>query len=166
MSKIPDDIEIENSNKSSSFQPQFAPINVAPIDSEEHKSSDFSKGCWIPSLCGIALDMHGYYPCSAAAAFDRVIGFDKGKKSFPKFKDLEKMFSIYCKFCNHFVDEINNYAEFPVIDEESAEKFEIIHKENFSETQKNNYYTETIYSKTWEKAMKKYKEKKPILTRY
>lgn len=166
IAKVPNDIEIENSNKSSSFQPQFAPINVAPIDTEEYKSSDFSKGCWIPSLCGITLDMHGYYPCSAAAAFDRVLGFDKGQKTFPKFGDLEKLFSVYCKFCNHFVDKINDYADFPVDSDEAVEKFEKIHKDNFAETQKDNYYKETIYSKTWEKVMKKYKEKKPILTRY
>ena len=158
---IPSDVEIENSNKSSSFQPQFA-----PIDLEEHKNSDFSKGCWIPSICGIALDMHGYYPCSAAAAFDRVLGFDKGLKQFPKFGDLEKMFSIYCKYCNHYLDKINSFTDFPVNSDESVEEFEKVHQANFADTQKGNYYEKTIYSKTWEKAMKKYKENKPVLTRY
>ena len=166
LQKIPPDIEIENSNKTGSFQPQFAPINIAPIDIEEHKHDDFKKGCWIPSLCGIALDMHGYYPCSAAAAFDRVFGYDKGKKEFPQYGDLEKLFSVYCRLCNHYLDKINDYAEFDVNSEETVDKFEIVHKENFAKTQEGNYFPETVYSKTWEKEMAKYKEKQPTLTNY
>ena len=166
LEKVPNDIEIENSNKVSSFQPQFAPINVAPMDLEEHKTSDFSKGCWIPSLCGITLDMHGYYPCSASAAFDRVLGFDKGKKAFPKIGDLEKLFSVYCRYCNHFIDSVNHCADFPVDSDEAVEKFEKIHKENFSETHKDNYYPVTVFSDTWKKAMENYKDNKPVLTKY
>lgn len=166
IAQLPADIEVENSNKTGSFQPQFALINNAPVDSEEHRGGDFSKGCWIPSLCGIALDMHGYYPCSAAAAFDRVAGFDLGKKEMPRYGDLEKLFNSFCRMCGHFADKINLYAKEDITTEAQKDEFEVIHKEHFPESYKDNNFSETVYSPTWQKIMDKYRAKKPVLSRY
>ena len=167
IAKVPKEVEVENSNKKSSFQPTFSPVNQAPIDKLEYQSSDFSKGCWIPSLCGIALDMHGYYPCSSAAAIDRVFGFDKGKKELPTQKGtLEELFKDFCKLCGHYYDKINDFAPFDINSEERVGAFEEIQISKFSETQKENYFTKTITSPTWEKALKQYKQEKPKLTVY
>ena len=164
--KLPKYIEIENSNKKGSFQPQFAPINEAPIDSGLYSARDFSKGCWIPALCGIALDMNGYYPCSAAAAFDRVSGYGLGKKQVPQFGELEKLFKVYCKMCGHFTDKVNSYATEDVATPEALERFEKIHTEKFPESFKDNNYQKTIYSKSWVKIMDKYKKEKPTHDKY
>lgn len=167
IAKIPGGIEIENSNKTSNFQPTFSPVNQAPIDMAEYQDSDFSKGCWIPALCGITLDMHGYYPCSAAAAIDRVFGFDKGKKELPVAKgSLEEMFKDFCKLCGHYYDKINGFSPFDIDSEERVQEFEKIQQEHFAETQKDNFLTKTIISPTWEKALGEYKSKKPILKTY
>ena len=165
--KIPKEVEIENSDKKSNLQPTFSPVNQAPMDMIEYKDSDFSKGCWIPSLCGIALDMHGYYPCSAAAAIDRVFGFDKGKKELPIARGtLEEMFKDFCKLCGHFYDKINDFAPFDINSKEHVLQFEEIHQKNFLESQKGNFLTKTITSPTWENALEKYEKSKPSLSKY
>lgn len=167
IAKIPSGVEIENSDKKSNLQPNFSPVNQAPIDMPEHNNSDFSKGCWIPSLCGITLDMHGYYPCSASAAIDRVFGFNRGKKELPTVKgSLEEVFKDFCKLCGHFYDKVNEFAPTDINTRESVVKFEEIHKIKFPETQRDNNLTETIISPTWEKALKDYKLNRPVLSEY
>ena len=167
LAKIPTEIEIENSQKISNVQPTFSPINQAPVDLEEYKNSDFSKGCWIPTLCGMTLDPHGYYPCSAAAAIDRVFGGDVGKKELPVHKgELEDMLSEFCKLCGHYYDKINELAEGDILSENQVLQFEEFHKKHFAKTQENNSLTESVVSDTWKKALKNYKEKRPALTEY
>ncbi|MCP3659249.1 MAG: radical SAM protein [Bacteroidetes bacterium] len=167
ISQVPKEVEIENSNKTSSIQPSFSPINEAPIDIVEHKKKDFSKGCWIPSLCGITLDMHGYYPCSTAASIDRVFGFNMGKKMLPtKLGELERLFPKACSLCGHFVEKANDLAKEDVITKDQVEKFEKIHKEKFAETVKDNELYEQVTSPTWKKALGRYKLRKPVLNRY
>jgi len=102
LSRVPKDISIFNSYKKSVIQ-NFCPFNMAPLDLEEYKEMDFSKGCSIASYCGIGLNTYGYYPCSVAAGMDRVLGFNLGKKVLPSIKDTMKNdFSIFCRYCGFF----------------------------------------------------------------
>ena len=134
----------------------------------EYSNSDFTKACWIPALCGITLDMHGYYPCSVAAAIDRVFGFDLGKKELPtvQYATLEEMFANFCKLCGHYYDKINNLAINDINNKEERSKFENLHKEKFLETQKDSALLESIMSPVWKNAFKAYKIKKPVLRKY
>ena len=167
LSRIPSDIEIENSQKTSNIQPTFTPINLAPIDDPQSSKQDFTKGCWIPSLCGITLDMHGYYPCSAAAAFDRIFGFNSGEKKIPcEVGTLEKKFKQFCQYCGHFKDVINDYAESDILTKEDVLKFEKIQQENFKKTQAFYNITDNPLSKTWVEKLSAYNIKKPALSRY
>ena len=167
LERIPKEIEIENSQKQSNVQPTFSPINLAPIDDEKQKDNDFSKGCWIPSLCGITLDMHGYYPCSAAAAFDRVFGFDLGEKKIPyKSGILEEKFKKFCQYCGHFNDPINNYAENDIVTKDDIENFEKIQQEHFEKAQSIYNITDNPLSPTWREKLAQYKSKRPKLKKY
>lgn len=164
LEKIPDEVEIENSIKTSNIQPQFSAVNNAPIDN--NINSDFSKGCWIPSVCGMALDMHGYYPCTVAAAIDRVFGFDIGQKSLEKCDEqLTEALSKLCKNCGHFEHEINYYADRDIISDNEVVRFEEIHKCHFDKinSEKNNG---EIVSVTWQKKLDAYKSRRPKLTSY
>ena len=96
------DVVIENSNKVSNIQPSFWPVNNAPIDTVQCQELDYSKGCWMTTMCGIALDLNGYYPCSTAAAIARVTGEDFGRKSLPtKEDDMKDLYNRYCPLCGH-----------------------------------------------------------------
>lgn len=167
LSEVPADIEIENSQKTSSVQPSFSPINLAPIDDPKNRQQDFSKGCWISSLCGIGLDQHGYYPCSNAAAFDRVFGFDSGEKKFPsKAGVLEKKFEQFCQYCGHFNDIINSYAKKDILTKEDVSELETIKNKNIETTLAVYNITDNPLSASWEKKLSAYKSKKPTLSKY
>ncbi len=164
---IPIEVEVENSHKESNVQPTFSTVNVAPVDLAEFEGSDFSKGCWIPALCGITLDHNGYYPCSAAAAIDRVFGLDLGQKSMPASEGtLERNFESFCKYCGHFYDKINHHAQEDITTKSARETYEIIHQANFEATQKDNQLIEQVNSQTWDLALKNYKKRKPIFEKY
>lgn len=79
----------------------FVPINSAPIDDEEYKSSDFSQGCKQIEECGIGLTPYGYYPCSVAGAIDRVVGYNKGIKDY-NIREIMKLKNIFCPLCGMF----------------------------------------------------------------
>ena len=167
ISKAPKGIEIENTEKTSNIQAFFSPINKAPIDIPEYKNSDFTKGCWIPTLCGITLDMHGYYPCSAAAAIDRVFGFDVGKKALPnKREPLECLFEKFCRLCGHFYDEINSLASTNLTTEKEVYAFEKVHRENFERIKRKNFINGPVISPVWVKALENYKQNRPVISNY
>ena len=85
--------------------PPFSPFNTAPIDDEDMKDDDFTKGCPKTSICGIGLNMYGYYQCSAAPSIDRYIKKDIGRKKLPKSSDLmHDIMKETCKYCGHFKD--------------------------------------------------------------
>jgi len=132
ISEIPNWVLIRNSNKTSPIQ-YFYSYNVASIDLNEYKNSDFSKGCWVSGYCGIGLTVNGYYPCGAGASVDRV--FNKGI-GIEKLKDvnetsLRQQMKFLCSVCGHF-------------------------KRNFEGT----LITSEIMSETWKDAYLKYNENK------
>jgi len=101
--KIPHDIFIENTSKTSSQQIDFAPFNNAPQDYTEHANSDFRNGCWITEGLGIGLTPQGYYYCAIAGGIDRIYGFGLGRKSIPDILDpMHEQFIQLCALCGHF----------------------------------------------------------------
>lgn len=102
LSKVPIDIEITNSKKTSERN-KFYPFNKAPRDSILFKNADFSNGCTITSYCGIGLTPYGYYCCSIAGSIDRVFGFDMGRKELPSTNDaMVDQLKVFCKLCGSF----------------------------------------------------------------
>lgn len=161
------EIKIENSNKNSDIQSHFSPINQAPIDLEEYKDQDLEKGCWIPTICGIALDLHGYYPCSASAAADRVFGYDLGRKSLPQTEDsFLDLYKPFCHKCGHYYNEINDIADFEIADMERVEELEELINANQDRIGKKMNLKEEIISPVWEKALRKWRKAPPTLLKY
>jgi hypothetical protein len=166
LNKIPHDIIIENSAKISSKQTNFSPVTLAPCDMENCKNFDYSRGCWIPTLCGIALDVHGYYACSFAAAADRAIGLDVGKKSINETDNLDSQFHFFCKYCGHFCDKINEIISEECVDLSDKTMIEKIHKEKFESSLEGNHYEEHAFSSSWRDFLRSYKALKPAMSKY
>ena len=138
LNKIPSWIEITNIKKKSHIQ-KFSTYNIAPIDTAEFVSSNFSLGCEITEYCGLGLTRYGYYPCGAGASVDRVFGFDIGLKKLSDCqpKKLKNQLKTLCKYCGHYKDrDMWNY----------------------------NTETEEKISEIWQNTYRKYREKKPHLS--
>ena len=102
LSKIPKEIEVENSSKESKVQ-LFYPFNMAPKDSIMYRYADYSSGCHITSVNGIGLTPYGFYPCAVAGSIDRIFGFDIGRKKLPSYDDsMIDQLEVFCEFCGHF----------------------------------------------------------------
>ncbi|MCX5713851.1 MAG: radical SAM protein [Candidatus Omnitrophica bacterium] len=102
LSKVPNGIEIFNSQKKSPRQ-LFSPFNLAPLDYDKYRDRDYTDGCVNYSKCGIGLSLYGYYCCGNAAGIDRVLGFNAGRKKIPIDDDAMKdHLQIFCKFCGVF----------------------------------------------------------------
>ena len=125
----------------------FTPFNLAPVDLDDFKNKEFSKGCWITSYCGIGLNKYGYYPCSVAAAMDRVMGYDVGIKSLKEASvdKLKELLNLFCGYCGNFVEYHKNYGNFIPRCEKSP-------------------FIKNIISKTWKDIYSKYHKKRPNLT--
>ncbi len=135
LAKVPEGIEIRNTLKKSKFQ-YFYQFNNAPKDSVLYKNADYSKGCVIPSACGIGLTRYGYYPCAIAGGIDRIFGFDCGRKKIPSLDDpMIDQLKIFCSLCGYF-------------------------RYNRSKNPKE------IISPTWKRAYEDYKKRKPKLSLY
>jgi hypothetical protein len=103
ISRIPVEIEIENSSRVNKIKP-FFPFNIAPVDVDKFKNADFSNGCWITSGPGIGLTPYGYYCCAVAGGIDRIFAFDIGRKELPSSDDtLINQLRVFCKLCGHFI---------------------------------------------------------------
>lgn len=161
------DVVIENSDKSSDVQPTFWPVNQAPIDMKEYNDFDFTKGCWITTMCGGALDLNGFYPCSTAAAIARITGQDFGRKLLPLENDtMDDLFQKYCQLCGHYHNWINEELEVDLIDANHIEELGIIIEKYFKGTcEKNKLYKEII-STTWKHIFEKYEVEKPTMIKY
>lgn len=135
LSKLPNWVNVRNSKKESNIH-EFSSYNMAPIDLEEFKNADFSKGCWVTETCGLGLTKYGYYPCGPGASADRIFGFNIGLKKLSSVNDLtlKNQLKLLCKYCGHYKD---NY---------DAERI-----------------TEEKMSVSWQKAYEKYKKRKPNL---
>lgn len=160
-------IDVQNSNKISDVQPQFSPINQAPIDVEEYKNMDFSKGCWITTVCGIALDMYGYYPCSAAAAAARVFGYDVGRKHMPSKSDtMDDLFPKFCRICGHHYNKINEISNLEVANNDNVEELEKTIELNQKRIENQTSLDYEVISKTWKQVLLNYKKQPLILNKY
>lgn len=101
--KLPDEILIKNTNKTSPTQ-QFIPMNNAPVDSGI--CHNYSYGCLMTS-CGLGLNAYGYYHCSLAGGIDRIFGYNIGRKRMPAMNDLMlKEKSVFCRVCGFFNCEV------------------------------------------------------------
>ena len=117
LSKLPDSPNIvvdKRSFKKSNKIDYFTPFNLAPVDTEEYKESDFSKGCWVTSYCGMGLNKYGYYPCGVSGAMDRVMGYDIGIKRLKEVTvdKLKELLDVFCRYCGNFVEYVDNYGDF------------------------------------------------------
>jgi len=104
LNQVPKSIKILNSKKTSNIQKNFVSFNVAPIDLEDFKGSNFSQGCQISAKCGYGLGVSGFYPCCVAAGIDRVFKFNLQQSSLQSLTTqwYNKTCSILCRFCGHF----------------------------------------------------------------
>lgn len=101
--RLPPWVKIQNTAKESRLQ-DFSAYNIAPIDLDEYRDSDFTKACDITEGCGVGLTRYGFYLCGAGASVDRVFGLDVGIKCV---RDLtrDNLFAqraILCSRCGHF----------------------------------------------------------------
>ena len=105
LAKIPEDIRIMNSKKTSVAQ-KFFSINVAPADEQVYKELNYLNGCHVTTFCGIGLTRYGYYQCEVAGSIDRVFGLDIGRKELPPSTDqMFDLFEVFCKYCGYFKHE-------------------------------------------------------------
>jgi hypothetical protein len=141
LTRVPSGVTIANTHKTS-VENRFDTYNLAPADDPLLKFADFSKGCIIPSFCGLGLTKYGYYPCGPGAAVDRIFGFNIGRKEIPLPNDnMEKELTVLCKYCGHFKDPSGLQHKFFSTKEEKI-------------------------SKTWKKTYENYQRKRPDLTVY
>jgi len=139
--KLPLWLNIENTAKKSSRQ-TFGSYNVAPIDLDKYKNSDFTRACNVTEACGVGLTRYGYYICGAGASLDRVFGFDIGIKKLSLLEDsrLKKQRRILCEYCGHYKDKNMKKGR--------------------------DWISEEKMSPSWIKAYRKYKKEKPKLSLY
>jgi len=138
LSMLPSWISIRSTNKTSIVH-DFCSYNVAPIDLSDYKGSDYAKGCWITTACGLGLTRYGYYPCGAGASVDRVFGFNLGIKELKdvNHQELKKQKKVICSYCGHYKKNHNSKRT-----------------------------RQEAISPSWEKAYSDYKKRKPVLSEY
>jgi len=149
---MPDWIELRNTNKDPNRPPLFSKYNVAPVDCEDSRNEDFTKGCAVTSWCGLGLTRYGYYPCGAGASVDRVFGFDIGLKKLEDVTHpaLANQLARLCALCGHFRDFDQREAYLATRDERV-----LVGWGRQQET-----------SPTWERAYAAYEAKAPELSLY
>jgi hypothetical protein len=136
LKKLSRKVVVINTAKKYNVQ-EFIPFNLAPKDFVRYRYADYSSGCWVLTDCGMGLSPYGYYPCTAAAAIDRVFGFDLGRKSLPELSDhmIDQMEAL-CRYCGFFAN-----ANSRLIDK-------------------------NLMSKSWRQAYENYRVSKPRMTFY
>jgi len=99
---LPKELLIENSMKTGPYVWHY-PVTLAPCDLKRYRFADYSVGCFVTRICGIALTPFGYYHCPVAGAIDRIFGFDKGRRGLPLEMDsLKDQFEQFCRYCGYF----------------------------------------------------------------
>jgi hypothetical protein len=63
LSRIPSNVTVHDTRKTSQNQENFIPFNLAPRDSPQYANADFRNGCCVTRDAGIGLTPYGYYPC-------------------------------------------------------------------------------------------------------
>lgn len=136
LKKLSSKVVVDNTAKKSIAQ-KFIPFNLAPKDYVMHRFADYSGGCWVPQDCGMGLSPYGYYPCAVAAAIDRVLGFDLGRKSLPELGDhMRDQMDAFCRYCGFFI-----FSKYKLTDK-------------------------NLISESWYNAYEKYRVLKPQMTFY
>jgi hypothetical protein len=103
LSILPEQISVYDSQKDK-FGPRHIPMMAAPRDLPAYKNADFSNGCYIPAMCAIGLGPYGYYHCTVAAAIDRIIGLNIGRKHLPSPQDnMIDLYRAFCGYCGFFI---------------------------------------------------------------
>ena len=103
LSLLPPGVRVLNSAKTTRVQTRFQTFNVAPIDVEGYRGTDFSNACYVTWLCGLGVTPYGYYPCTLAGAIDRTFGLDLGRKTLPKPDDpMIAELRTFCALCGFF----------------------------------------------------------------
>ena len=102
------------SYKSDKVVEYFSPFNDAPIDDDDYKEADYSKGCWVTSYCGIGFNSKGYYACAVAAGIDRLTKKNMEIKKLKNLnnKALENQLDEFCRFCGNFKAYQSNHGDF------------------------------------------------------
>ena len=138
LSRIPENVTVHNTQKTSRKHDDFIPYNLAPCDSPEYARADFSNACCVTRDAGIGLTPYGYYPCVGAGAIDRIFGFDCGRKTLPDPGDsMEAELTRFCSLCGFF-------------------------RLNYT----SDVCGGSMMSETWKKAYDSWNERKPVLTPY
>lgn len=107
LDRIPSDIEVINTQKTSNHQPIHHTFNRAPCDFSEHANSDFSNGCFVTEFSGTGLTPTGYYHCAVAGGIDRVFGFNVGRSGVPEVTDeMREEMAALCRYCGHFTAQL------------------------------------------------------------
>jgi sulfatase maturation enzyme AslB (radical SAM superfamily) len=142
LTKMPKWISVDNSEKKILSKTTIGKLrhdsfNIAPIDLWIYKLADYTKGCWRPSHCGMALSRYGYYPCAAGIHVSRVFGVEVGIKKLGQVNEERflKVLNSLCRYCGHY-------------------------------KQPNDSTARNVISKSWRDAFNKYKESKPNLSLY
>lgn len=123
-------VVVVDTSKESPEQESFINVRQAPKD--RHPELTEFERCRIPCWSGINFNYTGFYGCSTGAATARIFGYDLGIKSVKEisYEKMEEMYKRICPLCGHW--------EASTI---------------FIESPKGN-------SKSWDIALKKYKEGK------
>jgi len=134
---LPAGIEVEDSAKTFPNQTKHIAVNYAPVDQKFYRYSDFTNGCRLCVSQGWGLSPYGYYHCNIAAAIDRVIGLDIGRKKMPPAGDSMALLSAQlCRYCGFF----RKYQK--------------------------DHFKPGYVSPTWEALLANYQRSTPELTRY
>ncbi len=105
LSRLPEDIWVENSAKTSEVQPTFGPFNLAPVDDPAYRHADFRNGCAIMRDCGMGLTPLGYFPCAVAGGIARITGDGAGRRELPADDDdMAELVERNCRLCGRFRD--------------------------------------------------------------
>ncbi len=142
-SRIPKEISVINTRKTTPHQEYFEPFNRAPIDQWKFAFSNYQNCCSTTSDCGFGLNTYGFYPCGVAGSIDRVMGLDIGLKKLPVIsEEFNPLKSALCRYCGHFCSRHH-------IPQELRKKI-----------------TGTPMSKSWMLAYRNFEQNKPNLTKY
>jgi len=103
--RLPPEIDVDNSAKQGTIQPEFGPFNLAPGDRFKYRFAEFRNGCAIMADCGMALTPLGYYPCALAGGIDRVRRVSRGRSRLPEASDdMRELLAPACSLCGRFED--------------------------------------------------------------
>lgn len=104
LKNIPSDITVWNSKKYKNKY-LFETYNVAPIDLPQYQQTDFTKGCFRLSECGLGLSCDGkYYACAPGSHVDRIFRLDCGYSSLQELKEgnIREQIANMCRYCGLF----------------------------------------------------------------